>query len=212
MKLYLIGGLGADERVFEHLDLTCDFQVIEWVNPNNKESLSSYTERLIAQIDTSEKFMLLGVSFGGIIAIELAKHISPKKIILISSVANHNQLPKIYLSIGKTGILNLISNSLIKPNGFLQKYLFGAINKKLLADIIQDTPPEFIRWALNAIINWKHGQESSKPVRIHGTKDKLIPLKGEAIEVNGGGHFMIVDKAKEISEIVNEIVQNQKIS
>lgn len=207
MKLYLIGGLGADERVFKYLKLNCETQVLKWIEPTPKESISSYSNRLIEQINQKEKFGLLGVSFGGIVAIELSKLIKPEKVILISSVETDNQLPRKYVSLGKTKILNVIPNSLIKPPKFLLGFLFGAMNKQLLEQIIEDTNPTFIRWALNSIINWSNKENSIKPIRIHGSNDKLIPLKGKALKIPKGGHFMIVDNADEISILVNEQVK-----
>ena len=156
------------------------------------------------QINHDDEFGILGVSFGGIIAIEISKLIKPKKLILISSVETSTQLPQTYVSLGKTQILNLIPNPLIKPPKPLLGFLFGAKNKRLLKQIINDTKPEFIRWALNAIVNWSNEEKPIEAIRIHGTKDKLIPLKGEEIEIKDGGHFMIVDKAEEISKLINE--------
>jgi len=69
MKIYLIGGLGADERVFKYLKLDCETQVIKWLEPKQKETIISYSKRLLKQINQEENFALLGVSFGGIIAI-----------------------------------------------------------------------------------------------------------------------------------------------
>jgi len=204
MKLYLIGGLGADERVFKYLKLINETQVIQWIKPKPKEELKDYAKRLLNQINKNEEFGLLGVSFGGIVANELTKLIEPRILILVSSVETSSQLPKSYVSIGKTRILNIIPDSLIKPPNQLLGFLFGAQNKGLLKQIISDTNPGFIRWALNSIINWSNEENFIKPIRIHGTNDKLIPLKGKAIEVKGGGHFMIVDKAEEISNLINE--------
>lgn len=204
MKLYMIGGLGADERVFKFLKLNFESQIINWIEPKPKEKLKEYSNRLLNQIDQDEEFGILGVSFGGIVAIEISKLIKPKKLILISSVETSTQLPRSYIALGKSQILKLIPNQLIKPPKPLLSFLFGARNKHLLKQIIKDTKPEFIRWALNAIINWSNEKTPIEAIRIHGTKDKLIPLKGEAIEVKEGGHFMIVDKAEEISKLVNE--------
>jgi len=203
-RLYLIGGLGADERVFKYLNLNIKTKIIQWIEPERKEEISSYSIRLSKQINQDEEFGILGVSFGGIMAIEISKHIKPTKLILISSVEVKNQLPQKYVLIGKTQILKLIPNNLIKPPQPIFNFLFGAKNKELLKEIIRDTNPQFIRWALNTIINWSNEKKSSEVMRIHGTKDKVIPLKGRAIEVKDGGHFMIVDKAEEISNLINE--------
>lgn len=203
MKLYLIGGLGADERVFKKLKLDIATHYISWEMPQRNESLESYVFRLREQIDTSKKFSILGVSFGGIIALELSKIINPENIILISSVSKQQQLPTTLRFISKIGILNILPIHFIKPPKFILNFLFGAENKQLLENIIADTDPKFVKWALNALANWKNENQFNNVIRIHGSKDKLIPLKGEAIKVVDGGHFMIVDKAEEISKILN---------
>lgn len=131
MKFYLIGGLGADERVFNYLELDVETTVIKWIEPKPKEELKSYAIRLIEQINQKDEFGILGVSFGGIIAIEISKLIKPKKLILISSVETSRQLPQTHISLGKTQILNLIPNQLIKPPKPLLSFLFGAKNKQL---------------------------------------------------------------------------------
>lgn len=204
MTLYLIGGLGADERVFKYLNINVKTKIINWILQEPNEELKSYAKRLTEQINKNEEFAILGVSFGGIIAIEMTKFIRPKKLILISSVESSNQLPKHLITMGKTMAIEILPNILIKPPRFILGYLFGAENSKLLYQIIKDTKPEFIRWALKTIVRWSNDSNITETIRIHGTKDRLIPLKGNAIKVDNGGHFMIVDKAEEISKILNE--------
>ncbi len=204
MKLYMIGGLGADERVFKFLKLNFETQIIKWINPLSNEDLKSYANRLLNQINQEQEFGLLGVSFGGIVAIEISKLVKPAKLILISSVQTSKQLPRKYISFGKTQIMNLVPIKLIKPPKPILGFLFGAENKQLLKEIIEDTEPQFIRWALNSIINWSNEIKPIESLRIHGTKDRLIPLKGEALKIKDGGHFMIVDKAEEVSKLINE--------
>jgi pimeloyl-ACP methyl ester carboxylesterase len=208
MTLYLIGGLGADERVFKYLNINVKTQIINWILQKPNEELKSYAIRLTEQINKNEEFAILGVSFGGIIAIEMAKFIKPKKLILISSIESSNQLPKHLITMGKAIVFEILPNSLIKPPKFILGYLFGAENRKLLHQIIKDTKPEFIRWALKTIVRWSNDSNITETIRIHGTKDRLIPLKGNAIRVEDGGHFMIVDRAKEISKIINEQLKN----
>ncbi len=208
MKLYLIGGLGADERVFKFLNCDHPNQVIKWIEPLKMESIEDYTKRISEQINIEENFGILGVSFGGIIAVELSKIIKPQITILISSVELASQLPRNYLKIVNSGIFSLLPNSVLKPPKFIMHYLFGAKNKKLLNQIIDDTKPEFIKWALNTIVNWKNETRLPNIVRIHGTQDRLFPLVGEAIEIENGKHFMIVDNSKEISRFVNETLKN----
>ncbi|WP_276373085.1 alpha/beta hydrolase [Chryseolinea sp. H1M3-3] len=92
-KVFLLSGLGADKRVFDFLDLE-DFSVehVVWVKPLSKESMADYAKRLLPQI-TGEKPILVGVSFGGMIAIEIAKLISVEKVIQISSAQSSAAIP-----------------------------------------------------------------------------------------------------------------------
>jgi len=123
---------------------------------------------------------------------------------VISSVVSSDQLPKKYLRLGKTRILKLIPNALLRPTRFLQKFLSGAEDHHLLRDIIADTDPAFIRWALTSMIKWKGTNQHPNVLRVHGSHDRLIPVKGKVIMIDQGSHFMIVDRADEISTLVNK--------
>jgi pimeloyl-ACP methyl ester carboxylesterase len=70
--VYFISGLGADEKVFQFLRLDSIQQIhIKWLKTDPIEGLRAYASRLTAQIDTSQEVILIGVSFGGLIAQEI---------------------------------------------------------------------------------------------------------------------------------------------
>jgi hypothetical protein len=94
-RIYALGGLGADHRVFQHLYLNAEIHVLNWDKPHLKESLSDYSLRMSHQIETGFEGWLIGVSFGGIVAQEIAK-IRSVKVMLISSVAYVNEIPRVY--------------------------------------------------------------------------------------------------------------------
>ncbi|HNC31654.1 MAG TPA: alpha/beta hydrolase, partial [Cyclobacteriaceae bacterium] len=84
-EVYLIPGLGADRRVFQYLNLAeHSISHISWIEPLPNESIEQYAGRLTEQIKSPDP-ILVGVSFGGMIAVEIAKQIKTNKIILISS-------------------------------------------------------------------------------------------------------------------------------
>ncbi|MDF1695488.1 MAG: alpha/beta hydrolase [Saprospiraceae bacterium] len=205
--IYAIGGLGADSRVFDYLTLNVNLFCIEQILPIADESIENYTGRISKQIDTNKKFGLLGVSFGGILALELNKYVDPLFTILISSVSKSEDLPKVRVLFRKIGLLEILPRFMLKPPSILLKYLFGAKNVSLLKDIIRDTDPEYIRWALKKMMEWKFESDVDKVHLIHGSQDRLLPNKSsDSIVIQGGGHFMIVDNADEISESIHSIV------
>ncbi|WP_424000663.1 alpha/beta fold hydrolase [Maribacter sp. IgM3_T14_3] len=210
MEVYGVSGLGADKRVFEHLTLDVEIIPIDWIIPNRNESIKSYSERLSSVIDTSKEFALIGVSFGGLIATEINQILHPNKVILISSAQTKRELRPIYKWIGKSRILKLIPASLFNLPRFLAKYIIGAKNAKLFYEILDDTDLNFVKWALHKFTSWQNLNKSPNVIKINGTKDKLIPPRGTTAMklIEGGEHFMIVDRADEISEIINFELKN----
>lgn len=208
MKIYAFSGLGVDKRVFQFLQLDHKLIYIEWIPPGKNESLLGYAKRLSKPINTSEPFGLLGVSFGGMIAIEVAKMLNPHFTVLISSAARASELPPIVRFIRVTKLHKFIPFGLVKVFPFPVVWLFSTRNKSMLKQIIQETDLVFLKWAFGSIVHWKNEEIPENCFKIHGTKDRLIALRDKAdFPVKQGGHFMIVDKADEISQIIkNEVL------
>lgn len=61
-------------------------------------------------------------------------------------------------------------------------------------------------------MKWKGANASKNCFKIHGTKDRIIPLRNRVnhIIVDGGTHFMAVDRADEISKIINRLCKKSK--
>lgn len=97
MRLLLLPGLGADRRLFDaQRACTAPIEVIEWIEPHREESLADYAKRLAATIDTSSPFLLGGASFGGMVALEMARHVRPRAVVLIGSCRSPRTLPWFY--------------------------------------------------------------------------------------------------------------------
>jgi pimeloyl-ACP methyl ester carboxylesterase len=214
--IYLFGGLGTDERVFQYIDFS-EFSVhyIQWVAPQKGEAIHAYAQRLSGQIHF-EKPVFIGVSFGGIMAVEVAKIIATEKIILISSAKTKYEIPFYYRIAGMLRLHTLLPPRLLKhPNSFVY-WLFGIKNKKdkkLLAAILCDTDEHFLTWAIDTIVTWKNNYQHSNLIHLHGNTDKILPyyFTRNAIAIEGGGHFMIVDKAKLLTAMLRNILAPSNI-
>ena len=76
--IYCISGLGADERVFSKFQFPeHELHFIKWIIPEKKESIQSYAQKLIGQVQDDYP-ILIGLSFGGMMCIEMAKRIKTK--------------------------------------------------------------------------------------------------------------------------------------
>ncbi|MDX1349668.1 MAG: alpha/beta hydrolase [Putridiphycobacter sp.] len=210
MKIYAISGLGADERVFKYLSLEHELVPISWIKPQNKESIIDYSQRLIDKYDlrNEKDFGVLGVSFGGLIATEISKLLNPIFTILISSAETRDNLNGVIKLVGKSKLIELIPERLFNPPKPIAHFLFGTDKKELLNSILDDTDLNFAKWATRALINWQNQTSLSNLIKIGGSKDKLLAPKGKnTIIIENGEHFMIVDRADEISEIINEKIK-----
>lgn len=211
MKIYCLSGVGADRRVFQYLQLK-EHQLIhiEWIEPEKYETLKHYALRIKDLIDTDEPFAFIGLSFGGMVATEIAKRIRPEKLFVISSIVTRDELPAHYkLSRGRRFSKMLPDRFLKRPN-FLVNYLFGVESeqdKQLLKEILHDTDPAFLKWALEAIVNWDN-EEPVDCIRIHGTRDRILPAGSFGIThcIKDGGHMMIANKADQVSELIKRYI------
>ena len=206
--LFLISGLGADKRVFDFLDLQgYNVHHLTWIDPDGRESIEAYAKRLTRQIHI-DRPVLIGVSFGGMIGIEIGKLIETEKIILISSAKTGKDIPSNFLTRNFRLHAFIPSRFIKKPNSFLY-WLFGVTREKekeLLQQIMEDTNVKFFRWALDQIVHWKNETTLSNIVQIHGTEDRMLPFVSADYEIEGGGHLMIVNRAADIDPILKKVL------
>ena len=208
MKVYCISGIGANEKVFHQLSLNFDYIPIKWVATDNSETVRDYARKLCDQVDTSEEFVLIGVSYGGMLATEMNNFIQPQKTILISSTATRQELPAILRFLGRIRIINIVPSFLFTAPPFIIFWIFG-INteegKRLITEIIEGTDKRFTKRSVKKILEWTNNEVAPNTVRIHGNKDLLLPApKGVSyIQVKNAGHFMIGNRKQEISNILN---------
>ena len=211
MKIYAISGLGADQRVFQYLELNFEIVPVDWITPDKNEPIEYYSKRLSSVINTKEDFAILGVSFGGLIAVEISKMLNPVTTILISSAETKSELPKKFRMFGN-GLLNILPQRFFDMPRKPAQFLFGTKETKLLNEILDDTDLHFAKWAVNQLVNWKNTTRLKSVLKISGEKDKIIPPSNTENEhlIKGGEHFMIVDRANEISEIINPHLTNNQ--
>ncbi|HEY8687723.1 MAG TPA: alpha/beta hydrolase [Chitinophagaceae bacterium] len=211
--IYLFSGIGAGHRVFQYLDfLGYKTTFIQWIPIQREESIETYAQQLLKQI-TSNKPILIGLSFGGIMAAEVAKIIETEKIILIASVKTYCEIPPYFQNSSSLQFHQLLPTWLLTRPNFIINWFFGTQSKsdrKLLAEILNDTDPLFLKWAMGKIANWKNVIIHKNLIHIHGTAGRLFPIRYVKcdIPVKDGGHFMTVNNAKELNAINRQSLNN----
>jgi esterase/lipase len=132
-SIYLVPGLAAGPEIFENLKFSEDkFEVhfLEWKIPLAiEEPITEYAMRMCEDVKAA-KPVLIGVSFGGIMVQEMSKFLDTKKVILISSVKHHNELPKRFQMMQFTKAYKLFPAKIVANLEEYERYFFGKSLKK----------------------------------------------------------------------------------
>jgi pimeloyl-ACP methyl ester carboxylesterase len=210
-KVYCLSGLGADERVFKCIELPgVEMVHVKWLPPGRHEPLRAYARRLLAQFDAQQPVTLLGVSFGGIVAQEIATLLPCRRVVILSSIKSPAEMPWTISLVRRTGVHRLVPGWLLKAGNLLTGNYFFSIRTReearLLQDIVRDTNPAFLRWAVNEVVRWRLPDPVPGLVHLHGTADRIFPADRlqHFTAIPGGGHFMVVQKASLLSRLIFE--------
>ncbi|MDM1045211.1 alpha/beta hydrolase [Myroides sp. 1354] len=213
IPIFFFPGMSSTSLIFERLEWdTSRFELhfLEWLPCEKKESLADYVQKYIPLIQQNNP-ILVGVSFGGIIAQEIAKRINVQKVIIISSVRSNKEFPKRFKWAKYTKVYKLIPTHGVE---FLLRMIERYGNDKQKKRVamynryLSIRDPHYLNWCIQAVLTWDQKEELNHVVHIHGTKDEVFPFKNirNAIEVPGGTHAMIIVKYKWFNQHLEKII------
>ena len=201
--LYLMPGMAASPRIFEFINLSDFFEVVclSWITPENEESIADYAKRMCQRIQHKDP-ILLGVSFGGILVQEMAKHISCDKVIVVSSVKSYKELPLSMILSKKTNAHKLLPTKWIKNLESLALFVFGSSTERkvgLYQKYLSERDPKYLKWAIHTLVNWEQEVFDPEVIHIHGEKDTMFPFNNiiktpYLHSLPEGAHAMILAK------------------
>ncbi len=180
-SIYLMPGMAASPKIFEFIKFPPEYKVVylKWIKPNLNETLKSYAKRMSVFINDDNP-VLIGVSFGGILVQEISKHLKLKKLIIVSSVKSKVELSLSMKFAKKTGVHHLLPLNWIDDLEKILLFVFGpSINAKVEAykKYLSERDPDYLKWSINQIVNWKQTKYDKNIIHIHGENDKVFPLR-----------------------------------
>jgi pimeloyl-ACP methyl ester carboxylesterase len=214
VKAYFLSGIGADQRAFQKIKLPEGYEPVylDWITPEKDESITNYASRL-CELISDDDFILVGLSFGGMVATEIAKVKTPKKIIIISSVACYDELPWYFKKVGRMGLHKIVPIALLKMGTVINRMMGVGTreDKQIVYDFVRTVDPSFIRWSLNAILTWNAHGRIPELVHVHGSKDHLLPCKYTHPDylIENAGHLMVLNKAEEVNKAIFDALNNR---
>ena len=213
IHVYLMPGLAASSKIFEFIELPSDtFEIhyLDWFVPDRGMSLADYAKKMVRQIE-HEHAVLVGVSFGGMLVQEMAKHTSTRKVIIISSIKKKSEMPRRLLFAKYTKAHRLLPTSLVNNVELLAKYAFGeAVTKRLslYEQYLAIRDKYYLDWSIDQLVHWNQKTYDPELVHIHGDKDAVFPVGpiNDYIPVKGGTHTMILHRFKWFNERLPTII------
>jgi len=208
-NIYCISGLGADHRLFANLHIEGHTLLpLPWVPFEGSDDMSSYAKKMFYSIPEDDP-IVMGLSLGGMLTTEMCKAHKVKHGILISSAKTKQELGyNIPVALAAGAMKLLPGSTFVTPFPFALSMLGVHTDeeKKLLRNIIADADPTFVQWCIKALLAWRNREIPANISHIHGTADKVISPSNVKPDhwIQNGSHFMIYDRAAEVSAWINE--------
>lgn len=192
------------------------FLPLPWLTPSPDEPIGDYAGRMRTGI-RAERPVLVGVSFGGMMAIEMAKELPGATVVILSSVSDDRQIP-LWIKIGGRLYPRRLISGLKKPGwrpSRLEDHFLGVetIDDRLLVNEFRNTVQDgYVHWAIRTIARWRNRWKPASFYHIHGGRDRIFPLrKVRATHVVGdGGHLMVYNRAEAVSGILAGILRTTR--
>lgn len=219
IHIYFVPGLAANKEIFKNIKLSeelFEIHYLEWLIPKDKESLEDYAKRMAGRVK-EENAVLVGVSFGGVVAQEMAAFLSLKKLIIVSSVKSKSELPLRLKLARKTLAYKLVPTRLLLNTDDLTKFAIGPKTKKrlqLYQMYLSVRDAGYLDWAIENMVCWDRGEPHKDVIHIHGDKDIVFPIENikGCMVLKGGTHIMILDRYKWFNKNLPGIIFGEKIS
>jgi len=211
LPLILLPGMGADRRLFRaQIAVMENVTVPGWIEPEPRDTLVSYAERMARSVDPGVPCFVGGASFGGMVALEMAPHLQAKACFLIGSIRSPDELPlrarmlKPAAWLVPAWSLRVVGRLAPVAVALAGRFMRPATQSALRQ--FADADARFHRWASLAILRWERpAQTTSVPVfQIHGDRDPVLPhhLTRPDVLVRGAGHLLSMTFPDAVNEFL----------
>jgi pimeloyl-ACP methyl ester carboxylesterase len=216
-RILLLTGMTPDHRIFDRmLPLLPNASVVPWIAPRSYESIPQYAARLASTLSPTEDCVICGVSFGGIVARELAHQVSAKCCIQISSIRDSSQLPPWFRLLRGFSFLGF--EHMLAVVGQLAVLMPRRVRTRSTSRLTKLAGPKgaWHRWATTAVLRWKARIEldSIPLVQIHGDSDSTFPVRyvSPNVVISSGGHVLPLTHANQIASIIASLIKSGRIN
>lgn len=209
-RFILLPGMGADERLFgPQRAYGFEFEVPHMPVPRPEEDLPAYAARIKELLDLTGPCVVGGMSFGGMVASELAMICQARCAILIATCRGTSAIPRYYWWVNRLG--RFLPDGLVRMRCGASSRIMGKLEslnteqRELIRAMSASVPVPSLRGAGRMILTWAGRPTLPCPNwHIHGDRDVIIPLKGVQPDevVPGGGHLINLTHAEQVNRFI----------
>lgn len=215
LPLILLPGLGTDASLFAVQRTAFPELIIPaWLPPLRNESLPDYATRMAIAANPGGPCIVGGLSFGGMIALEMTRHLDARGCILISSLATPAELPRWMRRLGPwSWILPRRTDRIVSGFGTVMLKTMGPILPKRLKQLcvhFSKTKASMLPWACRAVTTWQPTtpQWPCRVWHLHGDNDPIFPARRTKPDqlVPGGGHLLPLTHPFVVNRFLSDVI------
>lgn len=194
-----------------------DALAVRWKPIFPGESLVAYAQRLAVDLPIGTGTVLAGSSFGGMLALEVARHAAskPKSVVLIGSCTHPRAVSRLLRAV--ECLAAFLPDAVIEAGkGIGVQFVgrgkgIGATERGLLTAAAREMTIPFLRHAARAILEWSGCADPGVPVRhIHGSADWVILASRVRpdVVVPGGAHVLNLGSPRAVNAFLRGVVED----
>jgi len=214
VRAIFLPGVGVDGRLFQpQRELPFPFEVPAWLPVRPREALPSYAKRFAASLGRAD--LLVGVSFGGILAQEIAPRVKARLVVGIATGRHRRDVPRL-IRFAELVARNIAPLTTGPGRLAVQARLFGGLaerHARMMVAMMKDASPVFVREAARMVCGWE-GADPGCPARfLHGREDLIMrPRTFEPDEwVEGAGHLVNLTHARRVNAFVRRALRESPL-
>ncbi len=198
MRVFLLPGYALDSRAFTRLELPDPpFKRVDFIPLQPGDTITTYAARLADEIGFRPDDIIGGLSFGGMLSLEIARLRGARKVLLMSSCSHFGDIrpffrfaahfaPVIPVRVAKSAYPLVVMALKFKK-------VFASNSESLLYNMIGEFPDSLMKGFPRLMLGWKGAAPTCPVLRLHSESDWLIrpPKTATNVTLIPGGHHLI---------------------
>jgi pimeloyl-ACP methyl ester carboxylesterase len=210
-RLILYTGLGVSRELLQRQrTLPVALEMPAWIDPLPGEPLASYARRMASDVPPGGPVFLGGVSFGAMVALEVARHVrGVAGVFLLAGALDGSAIsPLLQPAARLARFIPLALGAPILSMSPLVYPLLGVtrrLDRRALDRVLPQASPALFRWGAWAAATWEPAPFPRVRIHhIHGGADRIIPVhrvRSDVI-VSGAGHLLNLTHARVVNAFI----------